>query len=101
LFAELQLRHDAHSLRQGGHRTVMEIRRRDGHIAQLRHFENKSVCLVLGVVETAFVVAFESVLRRAAGDQPIVLGDTKFLIRLPAYCHTIVATGAASIDEFF
>ena len=60
LFAELQLRHDAHGLRQAGHRAIVKIRRRDRHVAQLRHLEDESIGLVFGVVETAFVIAFET-----------------------------------------
>ena len=99
LFAQLQLRHHAHCLRQAGHGTIVKVRRRDRHVTQLRYFEHEGISLVFGVVKTTFVIAFECVFGRAAGHQPIILGDAEFLVGLTAHGHAVMATGATGVDE--
>ena len=50
-------------------------------------------------MKAPFVIALESLFFGAACEQPIVLGDAKFLEALAAHGHAAVTTGAAGIDK--
>ena len=77
----------------------MKIRWRDSHIAQLWHFEHENVCVIFGVMEAAFVVAFERFFFGTASEQPVIFCDAEFLVHLTTHRHAVVATRTTRLNE--
>src|SRR4029078_526768 len=77
----------------------MEVRRCNGNVAQLLHFEDERVGIVLGVLEAALIAAFEQLDLLAAGRDPVILRYAEFLIHLSADGDPAVAADAPDRDE--